>query len=55
MSYEAEDTLKDPGTNDAPDADVRNPSGTDDDEAGSGAGDPGPSSPGGGDEDDAAG
>ncbi|HEV2061129.1 MAG TPA: hypothetical protein VGR11_17385 [Solirubrobacteraceae bacterium] len=53
MSYEAEDTLKDPGSNSAPDADVRSPSGTDD-EAGSGADDAGTSSPAGGDEDDAA-
>lgn len=54
MSYEAEDTLKDPGSNSAPDADVRSPGGADD-EAGSGAGDAGASRPAGDDEDDAAG
>lgn len=52
MSYEAEDTLKDPGSNDPPDADVRSPSGTDD-EPGSGAADAGASRPA-GDDDDAA-
>ena len=52
MSYEAEDTLKDPGSNSPPGADVRSPSDTDD-EAGSGAGDAGASSPTGDDEDDA--
>ena len=54
MSYEAEDTLKDPGSNNPPDADVRTPSGTDD-EAGSDAGEGGASSSAGGEEDDAAG
>ncbi|MFP5362843.1 MAG: hypothetical protein ACLGI5_08955 [Thermoleophilia bacterium] len=48
MSYEAEDTLKDPGTTGEPDADVQSPGSTDD-ESGSGAGDTGR------DEDDAAG
>ena len=49
MSYEAEDTLKDPGTTSEPDADVQGPSSSDD-ESGSGAEDATPD-----DKDDAGG
>lgn len=52
MSYEAEDTLKDPGTTSEPDADVQSPSSTDE-EPGSGAGDAGASTPPDDEQDDA--